>query len=107
MGKSLGDYNIEKSSSSDIKNIKWTQKNPVDTDKSKNKKKTAKKISPLNIIYTHKTKKVKPPIEKIFKVKEVINTEKSKNKKKKADKKYQNSSASNCKIEQGFTRPGR
>jgi hypothetical protein len=107
MGKSLGDYNIEKSSSSDIKNIKWTQKNPVDAEKSKNKKKTTKKTSPLNIIYTQNTKKVKHPVEKIFKVKEVINTEKSKNKKKKQDKKFQNSSASNCKIEQGFTRSGR
>jgi hypothetical protein len=104
MGKSLGDYNIEKSSSSNIKNIKWTKKNPVDTDKSENKKKT-KKTSPLNIIYSNKTKKVKPPEEKIFKVKDTIHSEKSK--KKKTDKKFQNSSASNCKIEQGFTRPGR
>jgi hypothetical protein len=106
MGKSLGDYNIEKSSSSDIKNIKWTQKNPVDIDKSENKKKT-KKTSPLNIIYANKTKKVKPPVEKIFKVKDIVHSEKSKNNKKKTDKKFQNSSASNCKIEQGFTRPGR
>ena len=104
MGKSLGDYNIEKSSSSNIKNIKWTLKNPVDTDKSENKKKT-KKTSPLNIIYANKTKKVKPPEEKIFKVKDIIHSEKSK--KKKTDKRFQNSSASNCKIEQGFTRPGR
>ncbi|MBA4718012.1 MAG: hypothetical protein HRO68_02490 [Nitrosopumilus sp.] len=62
MGKSLGDYTIEKSSSADIKNIKWTQKNPKDTDKLK---------------------------------------------KKKTDKKFQNSSASNCKIKQGFKRPAR
>ena len=38
MGKSLGDYNIEKSSSSDINNIKWSQKKPSNTEKSKNKK---------------------------------------------------------------------
>mgnify|MGYP006122185007 CR=1 FL=1 len=107
MGKSLGDYNIEQSSSSDINNIKWTQKNSVDTDKLKNRKKTTRKISPLNIIYTDKIKKVKPPVEKVFKVQEVIDTEKSKNKKKKADKRFQNSSASICNIEQGFTRPGR
>ena len=31
------DYNIEQSSSADIKNIKWTQKNPKDTEKSKKK----------------------------------------------------------------------
>ncbi len=107
MGKSLGDYTIEKSSSSDIKNIKWTQKNPKDTDKLK-KKKTDKKFqnsSASNIIYTQKTKKVKPSVEKVFKVKEVIDTGKSK--KKKTDKKFQNSSASNCKIKQGFKRPAR
>jgi len=107
MGKSLGDYNIEKSSSSDINNIKWTQKNPSDTEKSKNKKKTARKTSPSNIIYTDKIKKIKPYIEKVFKVKEVIDTKKSKNKNKTEDKKFQNSSADNCKIEQGFSRPGR
>ena len=56
------DYNIEQSSSADIKNIKWTQKNPKDTEKSK---------------------------------------------KKNADKRHQNSSASNCKIKQGFSRKGR
>ncbi len=62
MLKSLGDYRIENSSSSDINNIKWTQKNPIDSDKSK---------------------------------------------KKKTDKRFQNSSASNCKIKQGFRRPSR
>jgi len=107
MGKSLGDYNIESSSSSDIKNIKWTQKNQRYTDKSKNKKKTARKTSVSSIIHTHKTKKVKPPVEKIFKVEEVIHTKKAKNKKKKADKRFQSASASNCKIKQGFRRPGR
>ena len=109
MLKSLGDYRIENSSSSDINNIKWTHKNPSDTDKSKNKKKKADKryqnSSASNIIHTHKTKKVKPTVEKVFKVEEVIATNKSK--KKKADKRYQNSSASNCKIKQGFKRPGR
>lgn len=107
MGKSLGDYNIEKSSSSDLKNIKWTQKNPVDIDKSKNKKKTTKKTSPSNIIYDHKVKKTKPPMEKVFKIEEVLETEKSKNKKKTPDKKFRTSSASNYKIAQGFERPGR
>jgi hypothetical protein len=106
MGKSLGDYNIEKSSSSNINNIKWTQKNQSDIE-SKNKKKTARKTSPSNIIYTDKIKKIKPYIEKVFKVEMVMDTKKSKNKKKKPDKKFQNSSADNCIIEQGFTRPGR
>ncbi len=40
MLKSLMDYNIEQSSSADIKNIKWTHKNPKDTKKSKKKLKS-------------------------------------------------------------------
>ena len=35
MVKSLGDYNIEKSSSTDTKNIQWSRKNPTDIEKSK------------------------------------------------------------------------
>jgi len=95
------DYNIEQSSSADIKNIKWTQKNPKDTEKSKKKKRT-RKISPLNIIYAQKTK---PSVEKVFKVKEIVGKKKSKTKN--ADKRHQNSSASSCKIKQGFSRSGR
>jgi hypothetical protein len=107
MGKTLGDYNIEKSSSSDIKNIKWTQKNSGGTDKLKNKRKKSRKTSPLNIIYPLKTKKAKKPVEKVFKVEDGIATKKPKNKTKKLNKKFRNSSASNCKIEKGFTRSAR
>ncbi len=96
--KSLGDYNIEQSSSADIKNIKWSQKNPKDAEIKK--KKRTRKISPLNIIYTQKTK---PSVEKVFRLKEDI----KKTKKKNTDKKSQKSSADNCKIKQGFKRPGR
>ena len=96
--KSLGDYNIEKSSSAGIKNIKWSQKNPKDAEIKK--KKRTRKISPLNIIYTQKTK---PSVEKVFRIEEDI----EKTKKKKTDKKSQKSSADNCKIKQGFKRPGR
>lgn len=98
MGKSLGDYNIEQSSSADIKNIKWTQKNPKNT--LKKKKVNKRNTSASNIIYTQKTKIV---VEKeVFKV-----TDTDKSKKKKTDKQFQSSSASNCKIKQGFSRPGR
>jgi hypothetical protein len=107
MGKSLGDYNVEKSSSSDINNIKWSQKNPVDSEKSKIKKKASKNTSSSNIIYAQKTKKVESFVEKVFKVESIVGPEKSKNKKKPTDKKFQKSSATNCKIKQGFTRPGR
>ena len=107
MYKSLVDYNIEQSSSADIKNIKWTQKHPKDTEKSKKKNanKRHQNSSATNINYTQKTKKVKPSVEKVFKVKEIVVTGKSK--KKNANKRHQNSSASNCKIEQGFSRKGR
>lgn len=100
MGKSLADYNIEQSSSSDMKNIKWSQKKSIDAQKSKKKKKTTNNISPSNIIYTRD--KAEPFAEKVFRV---IENEKSK--KKKTGKRSQTSSASNCKIEQGFRRPGR
>jgi hypothetical protein len=49
MVKSLGDYNKEKSSSSDTKNIKWSKKNPVEK------------------------------VERIFKVEEDLDEDKSKN----------------------------
>ena len=101
MGKSLGDYNIEKSSSANMNNIKWSQKNPKDIEKTKKKKPDKlQKTSASNIIYTKKTKSV----EKVFKVEE-DDTEKTK--KKNADKRHQKSSSSNCNIEQGFKRPGR
>ena len=103
MGNSLGSYKIAQSSSSDLKNIKWTQKNSVD-NKLKNKKKTKRKTSPLNIIYDNKSKTVKPLVEKVLKI-NLISKEKLKNKKE--DKKFRASSAYNCIIKQGFTRPAR
>ena len=90
MGNSLGDYIIERSSSSDIKNIKWTQKNPKDTKKSKKKKPNKKyqHSSGSNIIYPQKIKKVSKPLEKDFKIEEI--KESKKQKEKKHNKKYHN-----------------
>ena len=68
MGKSLGDYNIEQSSSYDIKNIKWTQKKSINTEKSKNNKKTKKSISPTNTIYFPKIKKSSLDVKPISRV---------------------------------------
>ena len=99
MGKSLGDYNIEQSSSQDIKNIKWTQKNPADTKKPKKKKMTKNNHSSY-VIYTKTSQEMSG--EREFKIE---NTKKPK--KKKMTKKHQNSDASTCKIEPGFKRPGR
>ena len=101
MGNSLGDYMLEQSSLLGTGNIKWTQKNPVDTEKSK-KKKVDRKTPPTNIIYTDD--KVKPPVEKIFKIVGRTNIE-SKNKK--TGNKFQSSPASNFKIIPGFSQKGR
>ena len=98
MVNSLAEYNIAQSSSADINNIKWTQRNSRDADKPKKKK--TRKISPTNIIYTSEIK-VGQAV-KIFKVEGNV-----KSQKKKMGKKFQNSSASICKIKQGFSRSGR
>jgi len=53
MRKTLGDYNIEKSSSTDVNNINWSQKK-LNEDKKPRKKKIAKTgqmPSGTNIIY--------------------------------------------------------
>lgn len=100
MGKSLSDYNIERSSSVDVKNIKWTQKNPVDPDKPK--KKNTKQTSPINIILAKNTK-TSSNAQKIFKIEGNASTSKKNNTRKRS----QNSSLSNCKIEQGYERPAR
>lgn len=101
MGKSLGDYLLEQSSLLGTSSVKWTQKTPADTEKSK-KKKTERKTSPTNIIYTDD--KVKPYVEKIFKIEEDTNIE---SKKEKIGKRFQTSSASTFKVIPGFTRKGR
>ena len=101
MGKSLGDYLLEQSSLLGTSSVKWTQKTLVDTEKSK--KKTERKTSPTNIIYTDDTK-VKIHVEKIFKIEENTNTE---SKKEKTGKRFQTSSASTFKVIPGFTRKGR
>jgi len=105
MTKSLGDYNIERSSSSDVRNITWTQKTSMDTDKpkKKNPKKNSQNIPATNIIFTEAP--IKVSAKKVFIIEEVIDTTTSK--KKHLDRKFENSSASNCNIKQGFKRPSR
>lgn len=98
MGKSLMDYNIERSSSTDIKNIKWTKKNTSDPNKSKKKK----QISPTNAL-PPKDAKIQSDAPRIFKIKDRINAPK----KKKTTNKAQNASLSHCKIEQGYKRKSR
>jgi len=104
MVKSLGDYNIEQSSSSDFKNIKWTKKNPSEV-KPKNSKKT-NKIPSTNIVLKS-IKNVKPSVKKIYKIKNDSVTDPLKNNVSNLDKIPQISSASNCKIMPSFKRPAR
>ena len=102
MVKSLGDYNKEKSSSSDINNITWTKKNPTNTEKPRSKNK--KKISPTNIIYS-KNDKPSKVIKKIYKIEEIPSEEKTKNNI--SDRMFEKSSMDNCKIKPSFKRPAR
>ena len=105
MTKSLGDYNIERSSSSDVGNITWTQKASIDVDKpkKKNPNKRSQNIPATNIIFTETA--IKSPAKKVFIIEEVMDTTTSK--KNHPDRKFENSSASNCNIKQGFKRPSR
>ena len=100
MVKSLGDYNKEKSSSANFKNIAWTQKKPTDTQKPRNKN----KISPSNILPSRNNETSKTP-KKIYRIEKRTNKEKSN--KEKLDKKSQKSSVDYCKIKPGFKRPSR
>ena len=102
MVKSLGDYNKEKSSSSDLKNITWTKKKPTDIEKPRNKNK--KKISPTNIIYT-KNNTPSKVIKKIYKIEEISSEGKIKNDI--SDRMFEKSSTDNCKIKPSFKRPAR
>lgn len=105
MAKSLGDYNIERSSSSDVQNITWTKKVSIDTStksKKSNSIKISKNTSPTNIIFTDAVTKTS---KKIFIIEEIVDASKSKINN--VDRKFENSSASNCNIKQGFKRPSR
>ncbi|MDH3340941.1 MAG: hypothetical protein OEL84_06620 [Nitrosopumilus sp.] len=105
MAKSLGDYNIERSSSSDVGNITWTQKTftGVHKPKKKNLNKISQHIRATNIIFTETP--VKSTAKKVFIIEEVVDTLTSKMQH--LDRKFENSSASNCNIKQGFKRPAR
>ena len=103
MMKSLGDYNKKKSSSTDVNNITWTQRNPTDPEKPRNKNK--KKISPLNIIPSTNNTKTSKILERVYKIEETSNENKSKSEIQ--DRRFENSSASNCIIKPGFKRPAR
>ena len=97
MVKSLGDFNKKLSSSDDLKNIKWSQKN-IESQRTKKKKK--ENTSSTNIIYTETESK---PVEKIFIVEENESIKSNKT----TGKKHEHSSVKNSKVEQGWKRKAR
>ena len=106
MRKTLGDYNIEKSSSSDVNNINWSQKKSSD-DKKPKKKKIVKnsQIPPgTNIIYK-KMEDEKIVSKKIVKITNEQNSEKPKEA---TGKRFENKASSLGQVkERSYKRPGR
>jgi len=106
MRKSLGDYNIEKSSSSDLNNISWSQKKQKNENKPKKKKsvKTGQIPSGINIIYK-KDNEEKIVTKKIFKINDEQNSVKSKEK---IGKRHENTSVLLGQVkEKSYKRPAR
>ncbi len=107
MGKSLMDFNIKQSSSTDKNNIQWSLKNALNGELFK-KRKTGKKnpnSSPTNIIYSQFTEKIEPKIKKIFKIENNEGDEKASNEN--PGKMHQKSSVTNSKIQKGYKRKAR
>ena len=106
MRKTLGDYNIEKSSSADVNNINWSQKK-INDDKKPKKKKIVKKTqipSGTNIIYKNDDKKITRS-KKIIKINNEQNSEKSKEI---TGKRFENKASSLGQVkERSYKRPGR
>jgi len=106
MRKTLGDYNIEKSSSTDVNNINWSQKK-INDDKKPKKKKVVKKTqipSGTNIIYKKDDEKIISS-KKIIKINNEQNSEKSKEI---SGKRFENKSSSLGQVkERSYKRPGR
>tara|TARA_B110000914_G_scaffold192395_1_gene179415 strand:+ start:231 stop:554 length:324 start_codon:yes stop_codon:yes gene_type:complete len=107
MTKSLGDYNIEKSSSSDVNNINWSQKKQNDDNKPKKKKivKEGQMPSGINIIYKKDSGEEKIIIKKIFIIEDERKSEKSKEE---TGRRFENTSAVLGTVkERSFKRPAR
>ena len=106
MRKTLGDYNIEKSSSADVNNINWSQKK-INDDKRPKKKKIVKKTqipSGTNIIYKNDDEKITSS-KKIIKINNEQNSEKSKEI---TGKRFENKASSLGQVkERSYKRPGR
>ena len=107
MTKSLGDYNIEKSSSSDVNNISWSQKKQNDVNKPKKKKilKEGQMPSGTNIIYKKNDDKEKTIVKKVFRIEGEQKTEKAKEE---VGRRFENTSAILGTVkERAYKRPAR
>ncbi|MBC8502566.1 MAG: hypothetical protein H8D35_05510 [Nitrosopumilus sp.] len=107
MTKSLGDYNIEKSSSSDVNNISWSQKNQNDDNKPRKKKivKEGQMPSGINIIYKKDDDEEKTIVKKVFIIEDEQKSEKTKEE---VGRRFENTSAILGTVkERAYKRPGR
>tara|TARA_B110000438_G_scaffold247578_1_gene249787 strand:- start:497 stop:817 length:321 start_codon:yes stop_codon:yes gene_type:complete len=106
MRKTLGDYNIEKSSSSDLNNISWSQKKQKEGNKPKKKRtvKTGEIPSGTNIIYK-KDNDERIITKKIFKIENEQSSERSKEE---VGKRYENLDSTLGQVkERSYKRPAR
>ena len=107
MTKSLGDYNIEKSSSSDVNNISWSQKKQNDDNKPKKKKilKEGQMPSGTNIIYKKDDDEGKTIVKKVFRI---DGEQKSEKAKEEVGRRFENTSAILGTVkERAYKRPAR
>ena len=106
MRKTLGDYNIEKSSSADVNNINWSQKKLNDDKKPKKKKivKESQIPSGTNIVYK-KNEDKEIPTKKLFKI---DNEQKGEKSKEEIGKRHENVASSLGQVkEKSYKRPAR
>ena len=106
MRKTLGDYNIEKSSSADLNNISWSQKKLNDDKKPRKKKIIKESQIPLgtNIIYK-KNEDKEIPTKKLFKI---DNEQKGEKSKEEIGKRHENVASSLGQVkEKSYKRPAR
>ena len=106
MRKTLGDYNIEKSSSADVNNINWSQKKLNDDKKPRKKKIVKESQIPLgtNIVYK-KNEDKEIPTKKLFKI---DNEQKGEKSKEEIGKRHENVASSLGQVkEKSYKRPAR
>jgi len=106
MRKTLGDYNIEKSSSTDVNNISWSQKKQKNENKPRKEKNVKTNLTTLGTNIIYKKDEIQEIVtEKIFKIKNEQNSEKSKEE---TGKRYENTDSSLGQVkEKSYKRPAR